>query len=384
MIYFRALGILLSLALLLLVFMDGFETILLPRRVTHRFRFARFYYRNAWLLWSWIAVRLPSKRLREAFLSVFGPLSLLGLFSLWVAGLITGFALLHTSIGSPLHQTDAPITFWTYVYLSGTTFFTLGYGDVTPAAPLGRALAVAESGLGFAFLAVIVGYLPVLQQAFSRREATISMLDARAGSPPHGAEFLLRMAKTGRLADVDTVLREWELWSAELLESSLSFPVLMYYRSQHDNQSWLAALATILDATALLLTEVRGANLYQAQLTFAMARHAAVDLTLILRTRPSSSVGERLTAEQRQTIRDGLRAAGVDLRNESDRVCRLTELRGLYEPFLDALAQRFLFTLPPILPAATVVDNWQTSAWMRRTPGIGSLPGAANSDEHFD
>src|SRR5262249_8204919 len=163
-----------------------------------------------------------------------------------------------------------------YLYLSGTTFFTLGLGDVTPGAPLGRTLTVVESGLGFFFLAVVVGYLPVLYQAFSGRETTISLLDARAGSPPSAGECLLRLARSGNLAAIDAVLVGWERWAAELLESHLSFPVLSYYRSQHDNQSWLAALASILDTCAILMVEIKNANLYQAQLTFAMARHAAV------------------------------------------------------------------------------------------------------------
>src|SRR5262249_34012551 len=146
----------------------------------------------------------------------------------------------------------------TYLYLSGTTFFTLGYGDVTPVGPFGRVLAVAESGLGFGFMAVIIGYLPVLFQAFSRREVTISLLDARAGSPPSAAQFLLRLARTERVDAVEPFLAEWERWAAELLESQLSFPVLSYYRSQHDNQSWLAALTTVLDTCAFLIAGVKG------------------------------------------------------------------------------------------------------------------------------
>src|SRR5207253_132691 len=157
----------------------------------HRFRFARLFYRFAWAIWKSVALRLPAGRRREGFLSTFGPLSLLGLFATWVATLIFGFGLLHCSLGSGVRGPGGPVTLRTYLYLSGTTFFTLGYGDVTPTEPAGRALAVAESGLGFAFLAVIIGYLPVLYQAYSRREVAISLLDGRAGSPPTAAQVLL-------------------------------------------------------------------------------------------------------------------------------------------------------------------------------------------------
>src|SRR5262249_46157166 len=140
-----------------------------------------------------------------------------------------------------------------YFYVSGITFFTLTFGDVVPTGAVGRVLSVLEAGLGMAFLAVVISYLPVLSQAFSRREATISLLDARAGSPPAAGEFLLRLARGGGVASLDGFLAEWERWAAELLESHLSFPPLAYYRSQHANQSWLAALAAALDASAFVL-----------------------------------------------------------------------------------------------------------------------------------
>ena len=129
------------------------------------------------------------------------------------------------------------------------TFFTLGFGDLTPQGPTGRALAVAEAGIGFAFLAVVISYLPVFYQAFSKREVTISLLDARAGSPPTAGSLLLRLAPGRNFEALDRFLQEWERFAAEVLESHLSFPLLSYYRSQHDNQSWLAAMTTILDAS---------------------------------------------------------------------------------------------------------------------------------------
>ncbi len=371
-------------AFIILTLVDGFETILQPRRVTHRFRFARLYYRNLWALWRSISLRLNAGKRREAFLGVFAPLSLLGLFMVWVVALIVGFALVQQALGSHLKIADEQVTFSTFLYLSGTTFFTLGYGDVTPTAPLGRALAVTEAGLGFGFLAVIISYLPVLQQAFSRREVTISLLDARAGSPPAASEVLARVARSGSLEALDPLLSQWEIWAAELLESHLSFPVLSYYRSQHDNQSWLAALTSILDTCAILIVDVTNHNSYQAQLTFAMARHAAVDLSLVLKAKPGLQPLDRLPQDQRQLLQDTLKEAGLDLRKGSEFDAKLTELRGMYEPFLGALSERFLFTLPPLIPPEESADNWQRSAWMRKTPGIGSLPMSQGENEHFE
>jgi hypothetical protein len=378
----RFIGTLASLALILVLLLDAFETILQPRRVTHRFRFARFFYRNVWMFWKSTALCLPAGKPRETLLGVFGPLSLLGLFITWVAGLIFAFALLQWSIGTPLQTLDSHVGLGSYLYMSGTTFFTLGYGDVTPIGALGRTLAVVESGLGFGFLAVIISYLPVLSQAFSKREVTISLLDARGGSPPSSAQILIRIAKAGDLPQVNLFLAEWEQWSAELLESHLSFPVLGYYRSQHDNQSWLAALTSILDTCALLMAEVKDLNPYRAQLTFAMARHAAVDLSLILKAPPQAPAADRLPPAKQRDLEQALKAAGLKLHGDEDVGRKLTELRGMYEPFVNALAQRFLLTLPVFMPEGELIDNWQRSPG-RRAPDLESLPIARDGDDHF-
>jgi hypothetical protein len=374
-------GALASVLLIGLVLLDAFDAMVLPRRVNRTLNLTRFFYRAAWQLTRVLAFRLRAGRRRETFLSLFGPMSILALFALWVVGLIAGFAFLHLALATPLSPGGAPAA-GTYFYLSGVTFFTLGYGDVTAAEPLGRFVTVVEAGLGFGFLAVVIAYLPVLYQAFSRRETAIDLLDARAGSPPSAAQLLLRLARAGDLSAVNPLLAEWERWSAELLESHLSFPLLAFYRSQHDNQSWLAALAAILDTCAFLLAAFKGADGFQARLTFAIARHTAVDLALVFQTPPRPPDPDRLPPERLQRLRELLAEAGVAMRPGPGADARLAELRGMYEPFLGALAGYFLFTLPPVFPEKDPVDNWQTSAWMRRTAGLAGL--AAPDDEHFD
>jgi hypothetical protein len=370
-----------SLACIGLILWDAFEAVVLPRRVTHRYRIARFYYRLTWYLWRSLACRMRAGRRREALLSVFGPLSLLSLFVVWMGGLVFSFALLHWSIGTTLNGVDGEPGYLTYVYLSGTTLFTLGYGDVTPTSTPGRLLAVVESGLGLGFLALVIGYLPTLYQATSRREVNISLLDARAGSPPSAAQFLLRLARSGKVADADPFLAEWERWSAEVLESHLSYPVLGYYRSQHDNQSWVAALTAVLDSCALLIAGVEGNDPYQAQLTFAMARHAAVDLSLVFAVRPRLPDADRLPADRLAQLGERLREAGLELRQGPEAEKRLSELRAAYEPFVNGLAERLMFTLPPVVPDAAVADNWQRAPRAPRPPGIGEL--APPARDHF-
>jgi hypothetical protein len=373
-----------SLILIALVLWDAFEAMLLPRRVTRQLRFARLYYVYSWRPWAAMARGFRPGKRRNVLLSLYGPLSILGLFSVWAFGLIAGFALLQWSLGSPLHTPDGHHGLGDYGYFSGVTFFTLGFGDVTPARPLGRFLAVVESGLGFGFLAVVISYLPVHYEAFSRREVTISLLDARAGSPPTAAELLGRLARHSDIALLDRFLGEWERWAAEVLESHISFPVLSYYRSQHDNQSWLAALTAILDTSALVVAGLRGADRSQAWLTFAMGRHVVVDLSQVYHVPPVAPDPDRLLPERLRALRERLKSAGLELRDGEAVDRRLAELRGMYEPFVNALSRYFVLPLPPVLSEEEPVDNWQTSAWMRRARGFGQLATADPTDDHVD
>ncbi|MBI3327340.1 MAG: two pore domain potassium channel family protein [Nitrospinae bacterium] len=346
-------------------------------------RLTRLFYRYTWIPWSAVGRRIRTGKRREAYLSFYGPLSLLLLLSVWAMSLIVGFGMLQWALGSALNAPEGTATFGTDLYMSGTTFFTLGLGDVTPRTPLARALTVMEAGTGFGFLAMVIAYLPVLYQAFSRREVSISLLDARAGSPPSAAALLRRHGQ-GHMEELGQLLRDWERWSAELLESHLSYPVLGYYRSQHDNQSWLAALTTILDASALAIVGIDGGPARQARLTFAMARHAVVDLAQIFNTPPRAPEPDRLPPADLTSLQETLAAAGVLLCDGDTADQKLAELRRLYEPYVNALADYLCVVLPPWALAANAVDNWQTSAWERSSTGIAASPlSDAHTDEHF-
>ncbi len=349
--------------LILVILGDAFETIVLPRRVTRRVRLARLFFRYTWLPCSALLRRISSGRRRETYLSFYGPLSLLFLFMVWATGLIFGFALLYWANGSAVDWTRGTPHFTTDLYFSGTNFFTLGLGDVTPRIPIARMLTALEAGVGFGFLALVIGYLPSLNQSFSRREVNISLLDARGGSPPTAAEMLRRHSHDHGLEELRRLLNDWEIWSAELLESHLSYPVLAYFRSQHENQSWLGALAAILDTCALVMVGLEGPCARQAELTFAIARHAVVDLALIFRRPPREPDEDRLPPARLEQLRATLGANGLRLREGSGADQKLVELRQMYEPYVHSLSHYLAITIPPWIPEVSPEDNWQTSAW---------------------
>jgi ion channel len=365
------------------VLLDAFETIVLPRKVQRAFRLTSWFYRNTWVPWVRLSRLIRVYSWRENFLGYFGPLSLILLLVFWAIGLIFGFALLQFGLGEHVRLGNEPITFGILLYHSGETFFTLGYGDITPTSPLARTLAVMEAGMGFAFLGVVVGYLPVIYSSFSNREREISLLDSRAGSPPSAGELLSRLGCCPDPVVLDNIFRDWERWSADLLSSHISYPVLSFFRSQHSNQSWLGALTTMLDVTSLVLAGIDGIPKEQAKLTFAMARHAAVDLAQVVNAQYDPHAPDRLPPEELAKLRKTLAAAGMRLRQDDEADAKLLKMRSLYEPYCDALARRLLLSIPAWMRDEKKKDNWQSGPWDRAILAKGLGEKVHVIDEHF-
>jgi Ion channel len=379
----QILTVITGIVLIAAILLDAFETVVLPRRVTRHFRLTAWFYRHTWIPWARLARCIKSPNRRESFLGYFGPLSLIALLGFWAAGLILGFALLQVGAGEHVQLSNEPITFGKLLYHSGETFFTLGYGDILPVSPIARALAVGEAGMGFAFLGAVIGYLPTIYSSFSRREIEISLLDARAGSPPTAAELLIRFGTCPQQDVLDRIFRDWEHWAAEVLESHLSYPALSFFRSQHSNQSWLAALVTILDATALVMAGIDGVHDEQARLTFAMARHAVVDLAQVINARYHPHSSERLPPEALVELRQALAKEGLKLQDGEKVDEELKRLRSLYEPYAIGIARNLFISLPPWIHLQKKKDNWQAGPWDRliQAQGLAALP--QRVDEHF-
>jgi len=162
------------------VLWEAFESIILPRRVTRPLRLARLFYRVSWKLWSGANGLFRSKKFRETHLSYYGPLSLLMLFATWASLLVLAFAMLHWADGSAVNTPGEPATFRTDLYLSGTTFFTLGLGDVTPRTSLARAITVQ----------VVPTEEPTAID--DQRDPTTALIDAMLGLAAGVPERLLR------------------------------------------------------------------------------------------------------------------------------------------------------------------------------------------------
>ena len=199
----------------------------------------------------------------------------------------------------------------------------------------------------------------------------MARLDPRAGSPPSPGRLLERSGERGGWAELDEYLVEWETWTAELMETHLSYPILGYFRSQHVNQNWLAALTTIVDASAYALafgpkgsTEGGRADLSDRQPRARRPRLHAQRPAGRARSEPRSR--DRLPPRDLAELRGRLEGSG--LHSEADEeACaeRLGKLRAQHEPFAIAMARHLALDLPDWLPGDEVREEWQAVAGRR-------------------
>ena len=337
-------------ALIVVVLVEGFETVVLPHIVFRRVRLTRFFYMGTWRVWSLIVCGAfaPGRR-REIFLSLYGPLSLIILLGLWAFLLITGFALLYYSSADGVFEgvKTGNAGFPGCLYYRGTTFFTLGLGDVLPRVPWARALTVLEAGTGFGFLAIFISYLPPLNQFFYNRETPVSALSARVGTPASAFGILDRHIAGQNLDVLHQLLYDWERWAAELHESHLAYPVLAYFRSEHEDQSWLTALAAIMDTCAFIMSGMEGACKCQAELTFSMSLHAITDMSSVFHCPPEPPVDRLVPGELDRLRLKMLEKGFLGLPDAVELDRKLAQLCSRYEPYVQALAGRFHLAVPP-------------------------------------
>jgi hypothetical protein len=332
---------------------EFFVTFLLPRRVKRDPRIARQFFIVVWRPWRWIAAR-RSKSGADTMLGVFGPIGLLFLVFFLAAGVIVGFAGLHWAERSDLGGSST--NFANDLYFSAGSFFTAST-VAEPAGGFAKVLQIAEAASGFAVLFISIGYLPALFQSFSRREAAISQLDPRAGSPPSAGALLERTGERG-WSDIDGYLREWEVWTAEVMETQLAYPIIGWFRSQHVNQNWLAALTTVVDACAFSMAFAPSRSV-GAEMTFAIGRHALSDLAFTYRARVEDGEADRLSDGDLDRLMSQLRSTGLELSDTEEARAKLAKLRRGYESNAIAIAERLALALPGWLPGEDAIEYWR-------------------------
>jgi len=331
----ETLEVILGIAVVFYILNDVFQSVVVPRPTPARYRLTRWVVRPGWRAWRAFGLRARSAGHREQALGVFAPLVLVVLLVLWLSGLVLGFGVIFYGLRGQLHPLvqDFP----TALYFAGTSVLTIGFGDVVATTGLARVLTLIAGGTGLGTIALAISFLFSLYGSFQRREILIVMLDARAGAPPSGVNLLETTANLGMVDDLPRLFGEWEKWAAEVLDSHLAYPLLAYFRSSQDNESWVSALVAVLDATTLVLTTVVDGPRGPAKMTFAMGTHLVEDLARFFRIESDHDPGvERYEFDQ---ARERLAAAGWSLAGPEESWTAFSRLRAQYAVALNNMAK---------------------------------------------
>jgi hypothetical protein len=333
-------ALVLGVAILLWTLIDVFRTLVVPRAARGRFRLSRGLYLLIWPLWRWVAVRRKTTQQREHILSTAAPFIFFMLLVGWIFLAVLGYSLI---LWSPafVHGIGRPTdSFGDALFAAGTALSTLGFG--AGASGWTRAIEVMAAATGLGLVAVVIAYLPVLYQAFNRREVGVMMLDTRAGSPPSGPELLHRMGAGGLHTTLPVLFADWERWTADVLETHMSYPLLGLFRSPHDYTSWVTALGSVLDAATLILTTVDDRPDEQVKLMYGTGVHAIEDLFFYLRLEEREEVIGR---DEFDDVLQGMKDDGFPVRPADEAYELFTKKRATYAPRLDALV--LLLAAPP-------------------------------------
>ncbi|GAC1613792.1 MAG: hypothetical protein NVS9B1_22690 [Candidatus Dormibacteraceae bacterium] len=323
------------------VLRDLFISVVVPRPARGRLRPSSLWIRFTWIGWRWFGGLGMNAERRENTLGAYAPLALITLLIVWVMGLIFGYGLILNGLRDQLRPVPADLG--TTIYFSAVSLLTIGFGDIVPSGAAARILVMFEAGTGLGVVAVVISLLFSLYASFQRRETLIITLDPLAGAPPSGVTLLENSLRFDMLDHLGETFDEWKLWSAEVLESHLAYPILNYFRSSHDNESWIGALGAMLDAAVLVLTTVEDAHRGPARLMYEVGSHLVEDLGSFFGFAHNHEVGvERFEFEQ---ACDRLAAAGYTLADPDLAWKKFSELRSKYAVPLNEMAR--WWAIPP-------------------------------------
>jgi len=328
-------------ALVAVTLFDVFQSVVLPRPAVGRVRLSFTVVRFGWRTWRKIAERPRRLQAREAALAAFAPMTVVALLVLWALLLIVGYALIFSGLHDGLQP--QPDSFGTTVFFSAGRMLAFQVGGIEATGVATRILTGIEAATGFGLFALVISLLFSLFGSFQRRETAVVALDALAGAPPSGVQLLETCAKDDLIDQLATTFDEWRMWTVDVLETHLTYPLLFYFRSSHDNEAWPNSFGSVMDAAALVMTTLDGGPVGHARLMFKVGSHFVADMRLYFRYKTESVPG--VEREEFEEACARLRRAGYRLHDMDIAWARFSELRTTYGGWLNEVTKAL--SVPP-------------------------------------
>jgi hypothetical protein len=236
------------------------------------------------------------------------------------------------------------------LYYAGASLLTIGYGDIVAVTPLARVMSLVAATTGLGVVAIVTSFLFAVFGSFQNRERFVVVIGARAGVPPSGVGLLAVNGYAGVRADLAQVFRDGQEWAAAVMESHLAYPILTFFRSSHDYESWVGTLGALLDASALVMSTLDPAHLDdqthgEARIMYNLGRHLTFDFASYFGF-DAKSGGPAVERIEFESACRRLRESGYAVLDEQSAWENFARLRTTYAPHLNAMA-RWL-EIPPV------------------------------------
>ena len=315
---------------------DVFQSVVVPRP-TPGLRPTTIVTRFSWPLWRAIGQSRTTMAARERFLAQYASVLLVTLLATWIVGLLFGYGLMFHAMRAQIRP--APTDLLSAMYFAGTSLLTVGFGDVVAVDAPARLLSIVAAVSGLGIVALSISFIFSLFASFQRREGLVVTLDQRAGAPPSGVRLLETMAIEGMRDQLGPLFSDWEHWAGEVLDTHISYPILAYFRSTHDSESWIGAIGAMLDAATLVSTTVREGPTGQARMLYAAGNHLVEDLARFFRLPHDHETGVERAEFDRACAR--LEAAGYRTIDPETAWQAFATSRASYAGALNALARNW-------------------------------------------
>jgi hypothetical protein len=328
-------------AIIALILYDVFSAVIVPRQVAPAWRLSATIIRNSWGRWRAVGLLIHDDDQREDMLARFAPTALVALLVNWLVFLLIGYGLVFYALRNHLHPHIT--TYGDALYFAGTSLLTIGYGDIVPTSIIGRSAAIFAGATGLALFALIVSFIFSIFGSFQRREVFVVTMGSRMGAPPSGVTMLETAAKYHLDADLAQSFREAEAWAAAVLESHLAYPILGFFRSSHDDESWIGTLGALLDASTMIMTLTDSPLMGRAKLFNVIGVHLTRDLSRYFGV--SRTEGAGIERHEFDAACAQLSRAGVEVKCDDAAWQKFSELRSQYAGPLNDMAHFWL--IPP-------------------------------------
>jgi hypothetical protein len=341
-----------GLALVLLALWDIFETIVVPRPTPGWLRIARYVVRVSWRAYRNVVVRFRTGLARDSLLGLYGPGATVLLLAVWLSVISVGYGLILFALRADIQP--SPQSIGEAIYFAASSILTIGFGDIVATGGVARFVVVIGAATGLGIVALVITFLFSLYGSYQRREVLVVTLSARAKSPPSAMLLLLTYARLGLVEELPQLFREWEVWMAEILDTHVSYPLLGYFRSSHDNVSWISSVGAVLDAATLVMTTITNVPRGHAKIMHRVGTHLVEDITNIIRIKGDGSAVDH---DEFATVYAKLARAGYELEPEDQAWHAFERERASYAGRLIAMANYWATTAPVWVSKPSLGDS---------------------------